>query len=302
MKLISYAGGDGIEHVGEVRDDSVHNVLPGDLPGGGMRAVIAACDGDPARLAVSDEPSARLADVRLLPPVPDPSKIVAAPVNYVDHQAEMSQSVHIDALGVFLKAPSSLVPAGGTIRLPYTDRRFDQEGELALVIGRTARNVAAADAERYVFGYSCLLDITMRGGEDRSTRKSFDTFTPMGPWLVTRDEAGALDELRLQCSVDGRLRQDADVKDLIWSVPALVEYVSSVMTLLPGDVISTGTPAGVGPIRDGNSVAVTISRLGKLEVSVSAEGAVTCPTKGAGAGPVPPAELTPVRARAESQG
>ena len=126
--------------------------------------------------------------------MPDPTKIVAAPVNYLDHQAEMNEAYHIDALGVFLKAPV-LGPrrTGQTIRLPYTDRRFDQEGELALVIGRRARDVAVADALDHVAGYTCLLDITMRGGEDRSTRKSFDTFTPVGPYLVTPDEVGPLD-------------------------------------------------------------------------------------------------------------
>jgi 2-keto-4-pentenoate hydratase/2-oxohepta-3-ene-1,7-dioic acid hydratase in catechol pathway len=302
MRLISYLHPDGGERVGIVRGQDVHDTgVDGAVhatPGpGAMRRLIAACDGDPARVRAAAEPSARLDQVRLLPPVPDPSKVVAAPVNYTDHQAEMNQSTHIDGLGVFLKAPSSLIAHRGTVQLPYTDRRFDQEGELAFVIGRTARYVAAADAARYVFGYSALLDITMRGGEDRSTRKSFDTFTPMGPWLVTPDEVGDLAELRLTCSVDGVLRQDADVADLIWGVPALLEYVSSVMTLLPGDVVSTGTPAGVGQIHDGQSVTVAITRVGELSVGVSSAGAVVCPTQGAGRGPVPPAEITPVRQR-----
>jgi 2-keto-4-pentenoate hydratase/2-oxohepta-3-ene-1,7-dioic acid hydratase in catechol pathway len=307
MRLISYLHPDGDERVGIVRGP---DVLDPEVDGPGvhtagaaagpsaMRRLIAACDGDPSRVSVG-APSARLDQVRLLPPVPDPSKVVAAPVNYVDHQAEMNQSTHIDGLGVFLKAPSSLIAHGGTVRLPYTDRRCDQEGELAFVIGRTARHVAAADAARHIFGYSCLLDITMRGGEDRSTRKSFDTFTPMGPWLVTPDEVGDLAELRLICSVNGVLRQDADVADLVWGVPALLEYVSSVMTLLPGDVVSTGTPAGVGQIHDGDAVTVTITRVGELGVTVSDAGAVACPTKGAGHGPVPPAEVTPVRSRPE---
>lgn len=115
-----------------------------------------------------------LDQVRLRVPVADPSKIISAPVNYLDHQAEMS----VDALGIFLKAPSSLLDPGGAIQLPYHDRRFDQEGELALAIGRTVRNVSEREALSAVFGYTGLLDITMRGGEDRSTRKSFDTFTP----------------------------------------------------------------------------------------------------------------------------
>lgn len=138
--------------------------------------------------------------------MPDPSKIVAAPVNYLDHQSEMNEDAHIDALGVFLKAPSSVIPNGGTVSLPYLDRRFDQEGELALVIGRTARHVATEDAVDHIAGYTCLLDLTMRGGEDRSTRKSFDTFTPVGPHLVTPDEVGELSTLRLRTWVNEELR------------------------------------------------------------------------------------------------
>ena len=154
-----------------------------------MRDVIASWSA--GTLPVPDrEAGIPLRDVRLRVPVADPSKIIAAPVNYRDHQAEMSTDSQVGALGFFLKAPSSLLDPGGTIQLPYHDRRFDQEGELALVIGRTARQVSVQDALSCVFGYTGLLDITMRGGEDRSTRKSFDTFTPMGPVLSTADEFG----------------------------------------------------------------------------------------------------------------
>jgi 2-keto-4-pentenoate hydratase/2-oxohepta-3-ene-1,7-dioic acid hydratase in catechol pathway len=236
-----------------------------------------------------------LAEVTLQPVVPKPSKIIAAPVNYRDHQAEMNEAYHIDSLGIFLKAPSSVLAHGGTIRLPYTDRRFDQEGELALVIGRPGRDIDVADALHHVAGYTCLLDITMRGGEDRSTRKSFDTFTPVGPYLVTPDEAGPLESLTLRTWVGDELRQDADIKDLIWSVPRLIAYASSVMTLHTGDIITTGTPAGVGAIADGDSITVEIDRIGRLEVTVSAQDAVRCPTKGAHRGPTPPQTVTPVR-------
>ncbi len=240
-------------------------------------------------------PRISLDDVIIVPVVPDPPKIIAAPVNYRDHKAEMQEQHQIDGLGIFLKAPTSVIGHRDTIRLPYTDRRFDQEGELALVIGRRARNVSVADAADVVAGYTCLLDITMRGGEDRSTRKSFDTFTPVGPHLVTPDEVGELAALRLRTSVNGTLRQDAAIADLIWDVPRLISYASSVMTLLPGDVITTGTPAGVGPLADGDRVTVEIDRVGTLSVAVSAAGAVPCPTRGAGHGTQPPAEITPVR-------
>jgi 2-keto-4-pentenoate hydratase/2-oxohepta-3-ene-1,7-dioic acid hydratase in catechol pathway len=231
---------------------------------------------------------------RLAAVVPDPSKVVAAPVNYVDHQLEMTQDSHIDALGVFLKAPSSVTGHGSVVQIPYTDRRFDQEGELAVVIGRRASHVSADDALDFVAGYTCLLDMTLRGGEDRSVRKSFDTFTPVGPYLVTPDEVGPVAELELHTWVDGLLRQRADLKDLIWDVPRLISYISSVMVLEPGDIIATGTPEGVGQIFDGQSVAVEITNIPRLDVTVSSVGAVPCPTLGKDKGPPPPTTLTPV--------
>lgn len=231
------------------------------------------------------------------PLIPDPGKIVAAPVNYRDHQEEMKQIGNISALGFFLKAPSSVLADGGTVQIPYMDRRFDQEGELAFVVGKRARNVSAADALDYVAGYTCLLDITMRGGEDRSTRKSFDTFTPVGPFLVTPDEVGKLSDLTLQTRVNGEIRQDADIKDLIWGVPEFLSYVSSVMTLEPGDIVTTGTPAGIGELHDGDIVEVEIGGVGALRVTVSNQNAVLCPTTGVSSGPQPPKEITPVRQR-----
>jgi len=298
MKLISFQAGDGTTGVGALTAAGIADLgalmpaAPGTSP---MRTLISRADRAEIDRLLAGAPLVDPASVTVLPPVPDPSKIVAAPVNYFDHKAEMSESVHIDSLGVFLKAPSSLTGHGTTVRLPYHDRRFDQEGELAVVIGRAASHVPEERALEYVFGYTCLLDMTMRGGEDRSTRKSFDTFTPLGPHLVTADEVGPVEDLELRCWVNGTLRQRADLADLIWNVPRLIAYVSSVMELLPGDVIATGTPAGVGPVYEGDAVAVEITRVGRLEVSVTAEGAVASPTLGAGRGPKPPAELTPVR-------
>lgn len=296
MRLVSF-GEDG-SRVGVVaRDGTVSEVT--DLVSGSPDAGIGAMrriirnftdvkDGLHAREIAGGGSS--LSSLTLSAPVGDPTKIVAAPVNYLDHMEEMQQLGHIDSLGVFLKAPSSLIGHGGTVRLPYSNRRFDQEGELCLVVGRLARNVKVEEAEEYVFGYSVLLDITMRGGEDRSTRKSFDTFTPMGPWIVTSEEVGPVEELELRCWVNGDLRQDAHISDLIWGVPELVAYVSSVMTLYPGDIISTGTPKGVGSLRDGDEVVAEISRIGRLSVSVSTMGASFSVTRGGGAGPLQPSD------------
>jgi 2-keto-4-pentenoate hydratase/2-oxohepta-3-ene-1,7-dioic acid hydratase in catechol pathway len=234
-----------------------------------------------------------LSEVTLLAPVPDPSKVMAAPVNYRDHQEEMNEDVQVSGLGLFLKAPSSLTGSGQQIVLPYSDRRFDQEGELAAVVGKTARFVEPANALGYVFGYTGLLDITMRGGEDRSTRKSFETFTPMGPWITTADEFGCPDDVELTCLVNGQVRQSGNTRDLIWDVARLVAYASSITTLHPGDVITTGTPAGVGPLRNGDTVELTLSGMGSaLYMTVTDAGALRSPTTGKDRGPVPPPAMS----------
>jgi 2-keto-4-pentenoate hydratase/2-oxohepta-3-ene-1,7-dioic acid hydratase in catechol pathway len=260
--------------------------------GSRMRRLIEAwptLDSTAVSAAADRSSPARLADIELQPPVPDPTKIIAAPVNYADHQSEMNVDAHVSALGFFLKAPSSLLRPGGTIQLPYDDRRFDQEGELACIIGRRARSLTPAEALDHVFGYTGLMDITMRGGEDRSTRKSFETFTPLGPWIVTADEFGAPGEVDLDCWVSGEQRQKANTRNLIWDVAQLVSYASSVTTLHPGDVIATGTPAGVGPLAAGDTVVLNLSGLGgRLEVDVRADAAVPSPTTGKDRGPVPP--------------
>jgi 2-keto-4-pentenoate hydratase/2-oxohepta-3-ene-1,7-dioic acid hydratase in catechol pathway len=301
MRFMNFLDPEGEPRLGVSVDGVMHDVTHA-VPGGRttelspMRHLLSrGTDLREVAAAAAGSPVARIA--RALPVVPDPTKIVAAPVNYRDHQHEMTADAAVDGLGVFLKSPSSLIGDGGTVRLPYTDRRFDQEGELAVIIGRTASHVAAAGALDYLAGYTCLLDMTMRGGEDRSIRKSFDTFTPTGPYLVTPDEAGPVEEMELHTWVGGELRQRADLRDLIWNVPRLIEYVSSAMVLYPGDVIATGTPAGVGQVLDGQEVAVEITNLGRLTVSVSNVGAVACPTLGKDRGPKPPAGVAPPRER-----
>lgn len=283
------------DHDQSFRD--VTDLLPGG-DGSPMRRLIKAAESSSdIKVLVSRAPVVDPASIVLLPVVPDPTKIVAAPVNYRNHQMEMNEASHISSLGVFLKAPSSVLGNGGVVRLPYNDRRFDQEGEFAAVIGRRARDVPEAEVLDYVFGYTCLLDMTMRGGEDRSVRKSFDTFTPVGPTIVAREDVPPVDELELSLWVNGSLRQRADLKDLIWGVAKLISYVSTVMTLYPGDIVTTGTPEGVGAVHDGDTIVVKVTGLDLLTVSVSAEGAGACPTLGAGQGPKPPADLTPVSER-----
>ncbi|WP_405934194.1 fumarylacetoacetate hydrolase family protein [Streptomyces longwoodensis] len=239
-----------------------------------QRYIETTADGQTVRLELAGRPRIPLAEAALQAPLPRPGKIIGAPVNYLDHKAEMEYTTSVADLGVFLKANTSVIGPGEDILLPYSDKRTDQEGELGIVIGRTAAHVSAEDALDYVFGYTCVLDITVRSGEDRSTRKSFDTFTPLGPWIVTADEIPDPDTLDLRCDVGGTTRQRTNTADLIFGVRELIAYTSSVMTLHPGDVIATGTPAGVGPLSHGDRVVVDIEKVGRLEVGVDGSRAI----------------------------
>jgi 2-keto-4-pentenoate hydratase/2-oxohepta-3-ene-1,7-dioic acid hydratase in catechol pathway len=214
-----------------------------------------------------------LVEVKLNPPVPNPGKIVAAPVNYYLHQDEMNEQFNnaeytIDRLGFFLKAPSSIIGPDETVLLPFKDRRTDHEAELAFVVGRRAKDVPASEAANYIFGYFALMDITVRGKEDRPWRKSFDTFTPIGPWIVTSDEIENPNELAFKLWVNEEVRHDANTKDLIYDCYKFFEAASQVMTLEPGDIITTGTPDGVGPITKGDQIRIQIDRIGEFTVSV----------------------------------
>ena len=217
--------------------------------------------------------------VRLRSPVASPGKIIAAPVNYKKHLEEVlaQKELHhgnlineIHRAGLFLKATSSLIGAGERIELIHLDRRNDHEIELAVVIGKPARNVSAADALNHVTGYCIGLDITIRGPEERSFRKSPDTYTVLGPWLVTADELNDPSQLAFTIAVNGEVRQDANTDDLVLGVRELIELASSFYTLHPGDVILTGTPQGVGPVRPGDVLLAKMDRIGEMRVNVEA--------------------------------
>ncbi len=192
-----------------------------------------------------------LGTVRLLTPVPWPNKVVAYPVNYHEHGVEMGSSYRANNQGFFLKPPSALSGPADPIVLPVNaGRRIDHECELAVIIGKQGRDIPRAAWREHVFGYSCLIDAVIRGKEERVTRKGFDTFCPVGPWIVTEDEIGdAVHSLQGRLWVNGELRQDANTRDLVLDIPGMIEMASSVMTLYPGDIIATGTPAGVGPMQ-----------------------------------------------------
>ena len=216
--------------------------------------------------------------VKLLSPVANPGKVIAAPVNYTKHleEALADKGIHhgnlvneIHKAGMFLKATSAVVGAGEGVKLVHTDRRNDHEVELALVIGKAAKNVGEARALDYVAGYCIGLDMTIRGPEERSFRKSPDSYCVLGPWLVTPDEVGDPGALQLSITVNGEKRQDARTSDLILGIAQLVAWGSSFYTLHPGDVLLTGTPQGVGPVKPGDAMVASIERIGSMRIQVS---------------------------------
>jgi 2-keto-4-pentenoate hydratase/2-oxohepta-3-ene-1,7-dioic acid hydratase in catechol pathway len=219
-----------------------------------------------------------LNDVKLLSPVQMPAKIVAAPVNYAAHIAEMQANnaspgfniTDIGKAGLFMKAPSSLIGASQAIEQRFLDRRTDYECELVVVMGHQASQVSASEALSHVAGYCVGLDITVRGTEDRSFRKSIDTYTVLGPWLTTADEVPDPNRLQLTLWQNGEVRQDTSTADLVYKVERLIEFASSFYTLYPGDVLFTGTPQGVGPIRPGDALRARCEGLGEMTVQVRA--------------------------------
>jgi 2-keto-4-pentenoate hydratase/2-oxohepta-3-ene-1,7-dioic acid hydratase in catechol pathway len=284
MRLCRFGNG----RVGVVSGDAVRDVTAAldALPS--YRYPLPLCDVliehlDTLRPRISEiattAPALPVAGVSLLSPVANPGKLVAAPVNYQRHLDEVraNPDLHhnnkiavIETAGLFLKATSSLVGAGEGVALRKLNRRSDHEVELAFVIGKRASRVARADALQYVAGYCIGLDITIRGPEERSLRKSVDSYSVLGPWLVTADEIQNPGALGLSLSVNGKIRQQSSTADLILGVPELLEYASSFYTLFPGDVIFTGTPEGVGPIQPGDTITACIDRIGTMQVAVRA--------------------------------
>src|ERR1700745_660500 len=218
-----------------------------------------------------------LAGVERFSPVANPGKIVAAPVNYKKHleEARADAAIHhqkqveeIQKIGLFLKASSSVVGPSEGIAVRHPDRRTDHEIELAVVIGKRADRVAKERALAHVAGYCIGFDITVRGPEERSLRKSIDGYTVLGPWFVTTDEVSVPAALDLELKVNGETRQRANTRDLIIPIAELIAFASSFYTLMPGDVLLTGTPEGVGPIVPGDVLDASISGIGAMQVRV----------------------------------
>lgn len=211
-----------------------------------------------------------LAEVKLLAPS-EPSKIVCVGRNYVEHAKELGNEVPKVPL-IFLKPPSSVISNGDTILLPPQSSQVEHEGELVVVIGRSGRHITAENARKHILGYTVGNDVTARDLQNLDSQwtraKGFDTFCSFGPWIDTEfDPADAI----LSCRVNGQMRQMASTRDIVFNVPTLVAFISSVMTLEPGDLIFTGTPAGVGPLKNGDEVVVEIEGLGTLRNPVRRE-------------------------------
>jgi 2-keto-4-pentenoate hydratase/2-oxohepta-3-ene-1,7-dioic acid hydratase in catechol pathway len=284
VRLLTYDAGDG-PRAGLLEDERVVDAwaLLGEPHRGSLRELIGdgRIDDLRGRLGDTGAPSHPLSAVQLLPPIPDPDKIVCIGLNYRKHAAEVG--VDVDALPdvptIFAKYPNALVADGATVKVPTA--KTDFEAEVAFVVGRRAKDVDEAEALDYVAGYTLLNDLSARDLQGATPQwmpgKVFDGSAPCGPYLVTVDEAGPADAIAIRLTLNGEEMQDGATDDLIFSVPQLVAQLSKLMTLEPGDIISTGTPEGVGMGRkprvwlaDGDEVAIESPTLGRLFTRISA--------------------------------
>jgi 2,4-diketo-3-deoxy-L-fuconate hydrolase len=289
MKLCRYDD----DRLGVVRGDLVHDVTaaqteirksaPYDMQGD---AVVAALPHWRERLEklADQSPGKPIAQVKLLAPVARPSKLSCAPTNYQAHIAEMqaagadpksqvvtAQSSKILEAGMFLKANSALVGPSAGVPVRFPERRSDHEVEIVMVIGKTGSDIPRDKALDYVACYCLGLDITIRGREDRSFRKSADGYAVAGPWMVTADEVPDPDALPLTLEVNGQVKQKSNTADLIYDCRRLIEFASSFYTLYPGDLVYTGTPEGVGPVKPGDTIVCRSNpNFGELKIGVRA--------------------------------
>lgn len=273
MKLVRFDGGRlGVLQAGRVHDITA---LVGDDPAqwppvGMLRLIRSFAELRPRIEAhLGQSAGVPLDSVRLDAPLVWPHNLFAYPVNYVLHGEEMASPNIANKNGFFLKATSSISGPADPIVLPaIRDADIHHECELGLVIGKGGRHITRETALDHIFGYCCLVDVTIRGKQERVMRKSFDSFTPIGPAIVTADEVGDADHLGMKLWVNDELRQDANTRDLIVDIREIVVMAASAATLEPGDLIATGTPAGVGPIKAGDTVRIEIEKVGAMSLDV----------------------------------
>ncbi len=288
MKLCRF----GENRYGVVRDGQVYDVTErvakavvaaplqrGDAAIVNLEAIVRLVEG--AKLG---EPVGAADNTKFLAPVINPTKIVCAPVNYEAHIAESEADpgitfnhavARIDKAGLFLKASSALIGPSEGVAVRFSDRRTDHEIELGVVIGRECRNVSEKDALDVVAGYAIALDMTVRGTEDRSFRKSIDSYAVLGPWLVTPDELPEPDSVDFSLKVNGEVRQQSNTRHLIFKTRKLIAWASNWYTLYPGDIIMTGTPEGVSPVAPGDVMDCEMQYIGKMRVDVRAAAVYT---------------------------
>jgi 2-keto-4-pentenoate hydratase/2-oxohepta-3-ene-1,7-dioic acid hydratase in catechol pathway len=282
VKLATYRDGDRLA-VGVVVADRIVDLSTGARGYEDMIALLRGGDGalELARSRPASEEGRPLADVELWAPIPRPGKFLGIGLNYAEHAAETGREPPRHPT-VFAKMPTCVNRPGGEIVIPRVSRDVDYEGELAFVIGRRCKNVSREEALGVIAGYTVVNDVSVRDWQRRTSQftlgKSFDTHGPMGPWLVTADEVGDPHDLEIRTWVDGELRQHSNTRHLIFDVPSLVETLSTVFTLEPGDVVATGTPSGVGAamtpprfLEPGSKVRIEIERVGVLENPVVSE-------------------------------
>jgi len=278
LKLVTYSTGDGVSRVGQIEGGEIQ---PLGSPGAGMLEYIergGGAEGEPG----GADGSVALEEARLHAPIARPEKLVAIGLNYEDHAAETGAEIPEKPV-VFTKYPNTIIGPGEAIRIPPITEQVDYEAELAVVIGRPARNVSEAEAMEYVFGYMNSNDVSARDlqfseGGQWTRSKSIDTFCPTGPFIATRDELPDPQSLYIRAILNGEVMQDGTTSRMIFSVAEIVSFLSSGMTLAPGDIIITGTPPGVGMARDpqvwmkpGDEVSIEIEGLGTLTNPVEAE-------------------------------
>jgi 2-keto-4-pentenoate hydratase/2-oxohepta-3-ene-1,7-dioic acid hydratase in catechol pathway len=282
VRLVSYDAGDGAR-AGVLEGDRVVDAwaLLGEPHRAGVRELLAAgrVEDLRSRLGDSGAPSHPLAAIALLPPITDPEKIVCIGLNYGKHAAEGGMEVP-QAPTIFGKYRNALAAPGATVTLPANSRKVDYEAEVAFVVGRRAKEVSEAEALDYIAGYTLLNDLSARDLQFSTPQwmsgKVFDGSAPCGPALVTSDEAGPADAIAIRLTLNGEEMQGATTADLIFSIPALLSHLSELMTLEPGDIVSTGTPDGVGSVRDprvwladGDEIVVESPTLGRLETTIA---------------------------------
>ena len=276
--------------IGVVRGDEVHDVtaIVEKLPahrypfpiGDALVANLESLRGEMERLADA-APGVPASSVSFLSPVANPTKVIGVPVNYQAHadeakaDAEVSVAARrggIEEQGLFLKATSALVGPSEGVAVRFPDRRTDHEAELGMIIGRTACDVSYDDALDYVAGYAIALDMVVRGTEDRSLRKSVDTYAVLGPWLTTADEIANPDSIAFELTVNGETRQKSNTELMIMDVRRQLEWASAFYTLHPGDIIMTGTCEGVSRVLPGDTMHLEFAGLGAMDVPIRAHG------------------------------